>query len=24
LKPHPKSNNTSILGGCGIQLCQNK
>jgi hypothetical protein len=24
LKPHPKSNNTSILGGCGIQFRQNK
>jgi hypothetical protein len=24
LKPHPKSNNTSVLGGCGIQFCQNK
>jgi hypothetical protein len=24
LKPHPKSNNTSVLGGCGIQFRQNK
>jgi hypothetical protein len=24
LKPHPKSNNTSILGRCGIQFCQIK
>jgi hypothetical protein len=24
LKLHPKSNNTSILGGCGIQFRQNK
>jgi hypothetical protein len=24
LKPDPKSNNTSILGGCGIQFHQNK
>ena len=21
LKPHPRSDNTSILGGCGIQFC---
>jgi hypothetical protein len=24
LKPHPKSDNNSILGGCGIQFRQNK
>jgi hypothetical protein len=24
LKPHPKSTNTSVLGGCGIQFHQNK
>jgi hypothetical protein len=24
LKPHPKSDSTSILGGCGIQFYQNK
>jgi hypothetical protein len=24
LKLHPKSNNTSVLGGCGIQFHQNK
>jgi hypothetical protein len=24
LKPHPRSDNTSLLGGCGIQFCQGK
>jgi hypothetical protein len=24
LKPHPKTNDTSVLGGCGIQFHQNK
>jgi hypothetical protein len=24
LKPHPQSDNTSPLGGCGIQFCQGK
>jgi hypothetical protein len=24
LKPHPRSDNTSVLGGCGIQFHQNK
>jgi hypothetical protein len=24
LKPYPQSDNISLLGGCGIQFCQNK